>query len=222
LRASPNVRLGLISSGSTCDLNLLAHRLGADFSHQALTPRAKADLIRQWTLLGRRVAYVGDCDANSEAARVAHATLSTLDLSQEQDVTADANLMQPEWERVGRLWEIARARDRRNRVTHGFTVGPNLMCVAGALMLDFSVLSAVLISNLGVFASYCNVSRWLHNRGASPTSPRSLVRSEAKNRPHQAGPARALRVKKTAEENAQPHTTRVAGTAMLDSFLPQQ
>jgi cation transport ATPase len=174
LRACRDARVVVVSGAPGSEVEPLRRRLGADFCCGDQTPAAKAELIERCSAAGHHVAYVGDCEANARAARSSYVAISTFDFSHDQP-SAAAFLMQPECARVGKLWEIALGRQRRNQVTYGCTLAPNLACVAGALLLDFSVLSAVLISNLGVLAAYRNVTGWLSRRNRKPrgtkTSP---------------------------------------------------
>lgn len=179
LRAGRDLSVALVSKASQRETERLGRRLGADFWRGRMTPAAKADLIERCAAAGHHVAYIGDCEANAVAASVAHVAVSTIDFSHDQQSAAAAFLMQPAGEQIGALWEIAAGRDRRNRVTYGWTLGPNLACVAGALLLDFSVFTAVLISNFGVLAAYCNVTSWLSSRSRAETKRIAVERSKA-------------------------------------------
>ncbi|HEV3344257.1 MAG TPA: hypothetical protein VG125_28030 [Pirellulales bacterium] len=220
LQACRNARLILVSAAPGCELEPLGRRLGADFCRGHLTPPAKAELIERCTAAGHRVAYVGDCETNAQAARSSHVAISTFDFSHDQQ-NAAAFLMQPECERVGRLWEIARGRHRRNQVTYGCTLAPNLACVAGALLLDLSVLSAVLISHLGVLAAYRNVTGWLSRRNPAERRTGVIRRSGGAAPPASTRLPGALPVKEPLGDLPSTDRSPLPEKSSIDALLQQ-
>jgi cation transport ATPase len=130
--------------------------LGADFHIGNLSAHDRVRLLRDCRNRGFKVAYVGDCRADSRKATEAHVAISLgdSDVSSLASDPAPICLLQPRISKLNALWEIALVHRRRVTVAHGFALIPNLACVAGAFAWGFTSLASVLVTNLGTYSVY--------------------------------------------------------------------
>jgi len=167
MRATTRLQIGLLSGGGQGNAHESARQLGLDFAFGGLSPEKKADLIQSCIDAGERVAFLGDCQRQSAAAKRAQVAISLGKEFVSESIQADAHLLGSELSRVSLLWEIATRQQRRQWTHSACAVIPNLLCVAGAFALGFTGLHTVLLTNLGTFTVYRSASRWLrdHARG---------------------------------------------------------
>src|SRR5262249_14193016 len=86
LRRQGGVAIGLFSAGSSRAAQPSESHLKPDFHHIGLSSSAKADLLRSCRIRGLKIAYVGDCLREPQAAREAHVAISVAgDFDPEQD-----------------------------------------------------------------------------------------------------------------------------------------
>ena len=155
------LQVGLLSAAPYKDVSQLAAQWDADFFHAGLQNGDRMDLLQHYHQIGKRVAYVGDCRENPQAAGLAHLSVSLADVVGYDNDPADAFLIGEDLQSVRLLWEISRSRSGRHRAHSSWTLLPNLLCVAGALTLGFTSLYTVLITNIGVMTVYRSGTRWL-------------------------------------------------------------
>jgi Cu2+-exporting ATPase len=154
LRTQSGVSVVIVSSASASEANRFANVLGVDEVHLCTTDQSKAALIRQLRADNRRVVFVGDCRANPAAAAAANlAVFPSPDPSSEQD-SSGIWLMQPEYEKLVQLREMAAEARRDARFDQGLILVPNVVCIAGAFLFGFTSLIAVVLSNLGTYSVY--------------------------------------------------------------------
>jgi P-type E1-E2 ATPase len=164
LRASGPLAIGLVSDRPDDAAGALSATLGLDFHHGGLSSTEKVDLIRSCRERGLKVAYVGDGRLEPEATREAHVAIS---LADEIDPECDPSpilALRSDLSAIATLRERARAHVTRVRTVHRAILIPNLLCVAGAFLLGFTSLSAVVITNLGTWAVYAGLP---HRRARS-------------------------------------------------------
>jgi len=139
--------------GSSPSLRL-AQELGCTISHSTETPDAKRGLIMQRQFLGQRVVYFGDGRQEPEAAGQADLAVSVLDALRPPEPGASIALLSPDFARCSLLHSLSQA--RRLSVSDAFTtsLAPNLVALGGAIFLNFSVFSSVVLTNLGTLGSY--------------------------------------------------------------------
>jgi cation transport ATPase len=146
----------LLSDRPEHDASGLARALAVDRHAAGLSADDKARFLDDCRRRGVRTAWVGDArDAARPAAAchlaVAFAGDGATDL---ESSPAGVLLLTPRLAPLSDLWGIARAHTERLRAAERMTLGPNLVCVAGAFAFGFSSLTAVLISNLGTLGVY--------------------------------------------------------------------
>lgn len=161
LRGHTDARIGLVSEMPMSELRTMRDRLGCDFALGDLSDPTMAEFLDNCQRDGRKVAFIGDCGRHPAAARQANVAISLGDVASHASDPAQAFLLEPSPGLLGKLWELARDRRRRNRLLTACTVAPNVACVVGAFALGFTGLHAVVLSNLGVYATYQTTRRWL-------------------------------------------------------------
>ncbi|QEH33170.1 Copper-transporting P-type ATPase [Aquisphaera giovannonii] len=164
--SSQPLAIGLISGSAEREAKSRAAALGADFHRGETSPADLARLIGRCRARGLKTAFVGECLASPEAARAADLAIS-LDgegLEQAEKNPARIIMLRPDLAGLAHLAEAAREYRRHIRAAETTAVIPNLACAAGALLLGFSSLTNVAITNLGTFATYARTTRNL--RGA--------------------------------------------------------
>lgn len=124
------------------------------FPQEAADDAGLAEFIRNQTRLGRRVAFLGNCQENPLAAAAAHVTIVPGLPVAGTPHHPDAYLLEPEVGRALDLWEYSQREPRRRWVNYSVTAAHNLCCVAGAFLLGFTGLHAVLLTNLGTLTVY--------------------------------------------------------------------
>jgi len=157
LRASCNLRIGLLSDLRQGEAQRLVERLQLDFAWNSSSPD-------QWS---EPFAMLGDCAQYAAAAAAADVAICTSGRAPAPPGAAHALLLNSDWTSVARLWEIASRQQRRSLMHGACTLVPNLFCVAGAFALGFTGLHAVLLTNLGTLTVYRSASRWLRERTLS-------------------------------------------------------
>jgi cation transport ATPase len=132
----------------------LAKELGFTVSHSTETMHAKTGLITQRQFIGQSVVYFGDCTQEPEVAKQADLAISVLDTFRAPESTGPIALLSPDFARCNLLYSLSQA--RRLSVSDAFTTSltPNLVAIAGAIFLNFSVLTSVALTNLGTLGSY--------------------------------------------------------------------
>jgi cation transport ATPase len=116
---------------------------------------SRAAEIRELVRQGRRVGYVGDPATYPETARAAHLTISIAPRPAADDRVSAAWLLGPDYYKLITLRQMAAAGRARSQVLTRFAVIPNVACIAGALLLGFTSLAAVLVTNIGTYSIYC-------------------------------------------------------------------
>ena len=162
LRDSGPLAVGLLSSRPEATLALLADSLGIEHFRGDLTSRAKADLIRSFRERGVKVAYVGDCRRDAQAAREAHVAISLADEFDPEGDPAQIVMLPGDLARVAGLRALAKSHMSRVRTVHGSALIPNIICIAGAFFFGFTSLSAVIVTNLGTLGVYSRFSQRVH------------------------------------------------------------
>jgi cation transport ATPase len=169
LQASePDLRFALVSDRPADEVAGLAVGLGADSVQGGLDPIGKAAYISTWRDAGHRVAFVGDCRAESAAAAAADVAI---DVGPDLGSPAAVHFLNQGLDHLDALWRVARDHAERGRIDRLGMFVPNLFCIAGAFLLGFTGLHAVVLSNLGTYGLYTRAAARLD----APRRPRSLA-----------------------------------------------
>jgi hypothetical protein len=114
------------------------------------------------------VVYVGDCRRNPLAAAAANvAVFPAPDPSWKEDPSG-VWLLEPDYRKLVELRKISIAMRDEARSFRNLILVPNVACIAGALLLGFSSLAVVVLSNLGTLTVYS------HGRDALSRTERRL------------------------------------------------
>jgi cation transport ATPase len=156
LRSRHNLNIGLVSDQPEPHAAALRVSLGVDFHVADVSAHDRICLMRECRDRGFKVAYVGDCRAQEPVAALAHVAISfaNSELGSLVHDPAPICLLQPRIAKLNALWEIALVHRRRVTVAHGYSLIPNLACVAGAFTLGFTSLASVMVTNMGTYSVY--------------------------------------------------------------------
>ncbi len=125
-----------------------------DFHVGGLSSAAKAFAVRSLRERGLKVAYVGDCRREPDAAREAYVAISMADAVDPAHDPAQVLVLRTDLDWIAGLRDRSRSHVARLRTIHGAILVPNLFCIAGAFFLGFTSLSAVVLTNLGTLAVF--------------------------------------------------------------------
>jgi cation transport ATPase len=137
--------------------------LGFDVYHGNFSPEAKKALIAQRQSLGQSIAYFGDSAGQAIVAEQANIGVSVVDRRRLGAPGSLAALLVPDLARCGVLYSLSRARSSSVSSAVISSVIPNVAAMTGAIYLDFSVLSSVILTNLGTLVSYYRWRRTLQS-----------------------------------------------------------
>jgi Cu2+-exporting ATPase len=131
-----------------------------DFHIGSLIPDDRIQLLKDCRKRGFKVAYVGNCRLDPRITAEVQIAISLVDdesYSLECDPTT-IRLLQPQLSKLRELWDIAHIHQRRLKIASGFTLIPNILCVAGALAWGFTSLASVAVTNLGTYGLYSHTA----------------------------------------------------------------
>jgi hypothetical protein len=120
----------------------------------ATQDEARAAVIREFVRQGRRVGYVGNPMTHPETACAAQVAISIAPHPVAVDNISAAWLLGPDYHKLVALRQMAANGHARSQVLTRFAIVPNITCIAGAFLLGFTSLAAVLITNIGTYAIY--------------------------------------------------------------------
>jgi cation transport ATPase len=154
LRALTSAPITLLSSQSAAQTSALAARLGVDGHLGDCSSDDKARFLRHLRERGRRAVIIGDRHLSMRSAEESFVSIALMDDEEAHPESAEVLLLQPRWERLVDLFEVAHAEEGKAQGLQKLIVVPNVVCVAGAFLFGFTSLAAVVISNLGTFSLY--------------------------------------------------------------------
>jgi cation transport ATPase len=159
----------LLSDRPERDVAPLATSLGVDRHVANLAPDARWRFLDDCRRRGLRTAWFGDAREAGRLAPSCHLAVAFAgdDETDLERTPAGVLLLTSRLAPLADLWELARAQAERRRSAERMTLGPNLICVAGAFALGFTSLASVLISNLGTFGVYARTTGSLRGLGRS-------------------------------------------------------
>ena len=118
-------------------------------------------LIKERQYLGRKVAFVGDCESFPDAAAQADISVHVCHPPFDTAPPAPIALFAPELQGVLALRSIATGYNDRLRGSFATALIPNVACIVGALYFNLPILGVVALTNAGTFASYLQGERAL-------------------------------------------------------------
>jgi cation transport ATPase len=184
LRDMARAPVVLLSDQPEDTAGTLARALGVDRHAAGLTTADKARFLDDCRSRGLRTAWVGDARDAVELAGSCHVAVASAGeaATDLESCPAAVLLLAQRLGPLADLWAIAREHADRLRAAERMTLGPNLICVAGAFTFGFTSLTSVLISNLGTLGVYARAAGSLRDaRGAdrAPSDTTGAVGSPA-------------------------------------------
>ena len=155
LRGPLGLRIEIVSAGASNRVEATSQAIGADGWRVCQTDADREKFLTDLKAEGRRVVFVGNCHKYPLAAAAAFAAVST---HPQPDQFGNGfvlgGLLDPSPRQIAVLRETALGLRKQLNSNVRSVLAPNLLCVAGALLLGFSSLAVVAVSNLGTFSIY--------------------------------------------------------------------
>lgn len=153
------MRIAILSGDRVQPTARLAQELGIDRFFADILPQQKAAVIAQLQQEGRTVCFVGDGIHDAIALKQANVSISrrgatTIAMDTAQIVLLDAHL-----QRLPAVFDIAHALDRNIQTLLGFSILPGIIALGGVYLLNFGILTAILIYNVSLLGSI-GVAMW--------------------------------------------------------------
>ncbi len=164
--ASLGIRRMIISGDREAPTRQLAHSLGFEDYYAEALPEDKARLITELQAEGRSVCFIGDGINDSIALKKANVSVSLTGASAVATDVAGVILMDGTLKKVSALMDISRSLDRSLKTTTVLSLIPGTICVIGVFFYNISLVTAIVIYNIGLAISSANallpwiVSRW--------------------------------------------------------------
>jgi len=163
------MELSIISGDQEQPTRSLAHELGIDRFFANTLPENKAKLIEQLQGEGRTVCFVGDGINDSIALKQANVSVSLRGATTIATDTAQIVLMDASLNQLAHLFELARNFEHNMQANLITTIIPGAICVGGVFLLNFKLLTAVMLYNVGLVvgvgnAMYPIVRHYIHER----------------------------------------------------------
>ncbi|MGB0384985.1 MAG: heavy metal translocating P-type ATPase [Ardenticatenaceae bacterium] len=147
----------IISGDHAAPTQNLAQKLGIDHYFAEVLPEDKASLIEELQKEGKFVCFVGDGINDSIALKTAQASISLSGASTIAIDTAEVILMNQSLSELCYLFDLARDLDANMKSTFKLIVAPCVVCVWGAFFLHFTILHAMILSQIAMYTSLANV-----------------------------------------------------------------
>ncbi len=137
----------------------LAEDIGIQHYFAETLPENKAKCIAQLQQAGKQVCFIGDGINDAIALKTAHAAISLRGASTIATDTAHIILMDGNLTQLVNLFAIAAELEKNMKVSLVTSIVPSMVTIAGALFLNFGVLSAVWLYNIGFLVGMANAMR---------------------------------------------------------------
>lgn len=143
----------IISGDQETPTRKIAEELGIDNYFAQVLPENKAALIQRLQATDKTVCYVGDGINDSVALKQAHVSVSMRGASTVATDTAQIILMDQSLRQLVPLMTIARDLGINMKRNLTFSMIPGIICIAGAFLLHFSFLSAIILYQFSLITS---------------------------------------------------------------------
>ena len=157
-----NLRLAMLTGDNPLAAQAIAAEAGIDEVHASLLPEDKLRLVRQWQAQGLRVAFVGD--GVNDAPALAAADIGIAMGAAGTDValeTSDIAFLSDDLAKMPEVVELSRRTLRVIRQNILFSVGLNIVSVAGAGLAWISPIGGAVVHEAGALAVILNAIRLL-------------------------------------------------------------
>lgn len=137
----------------------LAQELGIERYFADTLPQQKAAVISRLQKEGHSVCFVGDGINDAIALKQANVSVSLRGATTIATDTAQIVLLDGHLQRLPEMFDLTRALDRNMRTLLSLSIVPGVITIGGVYLLNFGILSAVLLYNAGLLASI-GVAMW--------------------------------------------------------------
>ena len=134
----------------------LAAKLGVDDYFANTLPEDKAKLVQQMQNQGRRVCFVGDGINDAIALKQADVSISLRGASSVATDAAQIILMNQNLTQLTKLFELVDEFEANMRLNFLATVIPGVICFGGIIFLNFGVIAACILFDLGLASGLSN------------------------------------------------------------------
>jgi len=151
-----DLELVIISGDQEKPTQKLAKELGITHYFSQTLPENKASLIEQLQAKGKSICFIGDGINDSIALKKANVSISLSGASSIATDTAAIILMDGSLSQLNKLFELA---DNLNHNMKGSLVSgilPGVITISGAFFFHFSIISAIVLYNVGLVAGVAN------------------------------------------------------------------
>jgi Cu2+-exporting ATPase len=136
----------------------LAERLGINHYFSETLPKDKADIVVQLQKSGKKVCFIGDGINDSIALKKANVSISLNGASTIATDNAQIILMDESLSQLDYLLNLADSMDANMRRNLTASIVPGIVIIGGVFFLNFGIVTATLIYNLGLLAGLVNTS----------------------------------------------------------------
>ena len=149
LRARGARHIAIISGDHEQPTRRLAERLGVDRHFSEVLPQDKAKYVELLQKEGRTVCFIGDGVNDSIALKTANVSISLRGASSVATDTAQVVFMEDSLTKLLQLHDASRDLGKNLKVSWGFIIVPNVICVAGAFFGVFGVMHSMVFNQVG-------------------------------------------------------------------------
>ncbi len=151
-----NMSIVIISGDHEAPTQKLASELGIEHYFAETLPENKASIVEQLQKEGKFVCFVGDGINDSIALKTANVSISLRGASTVATDTAQIILMNQTLDQLPQAFHLADEFDAHMKKAFLTTIVPQTICVGGAFMLNFGILSAIILNQLGLYSGIAN------------------------------------------------------------------
>lgn len=151
-----NMQIVIISGDHEKPTKKLAQKLGIDHYFAETLPQNKGQLIADLQAKGHRVCFIGDGINDSIAMKKAHVAISLRGASSIATDTAHVILMDGTLNQVVYLLNLSKQLDSNLKTSEIISIIPGAICVGGVFFLNFGIISAIVLYNVGLLVSVSN------------------------------------------------------------------
>lgn len=164
------MELRILSGDHEQPTRQLAENLGIQHYDAGVLPESKAEIIQALRDQGRFVCFIGDGINDAIALKTAQVSVSLQGASTAATDTAQIILMDGTLHKLQALFQQVDDFEQTMQRNYVLSVAPGVFTIAGIYLLDFRVLSAIMVDNLGALAGLANALAPLRRLRQDPPS----------------------------------------------------
>ncbi|OQW91940.1 MAG: hypothetical protein BWK78_03180 [Thiotrichaceae bacterium IS1] len=159
LRQTKVKHIAIVSGDHKQPTKKLAKSLGMDSYYYNITPENKADIVEQLQKLGKSVCFVGDGINDALAMRQAKVSISLQGATSIATDVAEIILMDGSLTQLPDLFEISKNLESNLQSSFNISIAPGVIKVGGFFLLNFGLLTAILIDGVFFLVGIANSMR---------------------------------------------------------------